>query len=87
MEQLAQAWAWVAAHPAEAAWCVFAAISALVAVYRTRETQIKAIVARTDTKADDWVVACLDKLVAVFEIVKLLVPHGLARSKPQDPKP
>mgnify|MGYP001616504549 FL=1 len=73
-------WAWVCAHPAETAWIVFGCLSALVAAYRTQEAKIHAYAASTPNQADDKVVRALDALVAVFGILRLLVPHLLGRS-------
>lgn len=84
VDPLVQAWTWVAVHPAETAWAIFGALSAMVAVYRLKEAEIKARVAATSTKADDKLVAVLDSIVAVFEVIKLFVPHGIA--KPKEPK-
>lgn len=87
VDQLAAAWTWVASHPAETGWALFGALSAVVALYRLKEAEIKARVALTPTTADDRVVAFLDSVVAVFDIAKLFVPHGIAKpAKPKEPK-
>ena len=77
---LATAWAWVVAHPAETGWAIFGTLTTVVTVYRLNEPKIRARAAKTVTKADDKLVWFLDGLVAVFEIAKLFVPHGIARS-------
>lgn len=88
MDQIAAAWAWICQHPAGAAWALFGALSVLVGVYRLKEAELKAFVASTETKADDKLVAALDALVGVFEVLKLFVPHLIARPPaPKEPKP
>jgi len=77
---LATAWAWVFAHPAETGWAIFGTLTAFVGVYRLNETTIKERAKKTSTQADDKLVRFLDGVVAVFEIAKLFVPHGIARS-------
>ena len=75
-------WAWICAHPAEAAWIVFGCLSALVAAYRAQERRIHELVARTPNKADDKLVAFLDALVVVMGVLRLFVPHFLGRGAP-----
>jgi hypothetical protein len=72
-------WAWVCAHPAETAWIVFGALSTIVAVYRTQEKKIHTYVESTPNTADDKLVRFLDAVVAVFGVLRLLVPHLLGR--------
>lgn len=74
---------WVLEHPASAAWAVFGVLSALVAAYRSQEAKIRAYVAKTPNKADDRLVRALDTVVAVFDVLRLFVPHVLGRPAPQ----
>jgi len=74
--------AWIAENPGAFAWICFGILSAAVMAYRANEERIRAMAARTETKADDRFVALLDGLVAVFEVLRLLAPHGLARPRP-----
>lgn len=78
---------WAAAHPAEAAWAVFGALSLLVAAYRSQEAKIHAYVAKTPNKTDDKLVRWLDALVAIFAVLRLFVPHLLGRQTAPPPSP
>lgn len=87
MDQIAHFWAWVVEHPGQAAWAVFALLSGLVGVYKINEERIKSRVAATETGADDAVVRVLDGIVSVFEVLRLFVPHAVARPrKDKEPK-
>lgn len=81
MEYLTELWTWLAAHPAQAAWAAFALLSALVGAYKLNEEKIKAAAAESETTADDKAIAVLDGIVAIFEVLRLLAPHVIARPK------
>lgn len=85
MEPFASAWTWIAANPAEAAWALFALVCTLVGVYRANETRIKEFVAASPSKADDRIVAAVDHVVAVFEVLRLFVPYLIAKPKKGPP--
>lgn len=76
---LTQVLSWVLANPAATAWAAFGVLSAVVTVYKLNERAIRALVAETETTMDDRVIRVLDAFVAVFEVLRLFVPHGLAR--------
>lgn len=84
VDQLAEMWALLLRDPALAAWIVFGLLSGLVGVYKRYETQIKERAAQTETGADDVLVKVLDGVVGVFEVLRLFVPHGIARPKGDD---
>jgi len=84
VDTVAQAWVWVLEHPASVAWIAFAILSAVVTAYRVNERAIKTLAAATKTTADDKAVRVLDGLVAVFEVIRLFAPHGLARPAEDD---
>lgn len=73
---------WAYAHPAEAAWLLFGALSVLVLAYKAQEAKIRAYVVSTPTDVDDRLVKVLDAVVAIFGVLRLIVPTLIGRDKP-----
>lgn len=84
MESLDRSLSWIIENPGAFAWVCFGLLSTLVTVYRANERRIRELAARTETDVDDRLVAVLDWVVAIFDVLRLLVPHGLARPLAQD---
>lgn len=78
---------WAVEHPAEVAWMAFGLLSLLVTAYKSQEARIKAYAARTPNRTDDKLVRVLDGLSAVFDVLRLFVPHLLGRPALKLPEP